>query len=81
MQYYAYHLVSRHACEAAVLSATLPPFGSNVLNFFLGTVGEIARVGVVCHDDSSRLRCFKVSIEAIALCVLVSVRCEIQQVK
>lgn len=54
-----YDLLLRHACEAAGLGAagvgtsavgSLPALAGNLADLFLGPVGEVAWVGVVCHD-------------------------------
>jgi hypothetical protein len=39
-----------HAREALVFTARLPSLTSDVLDFFFGAVGEVARV-IVCHID------------------------------
>ena len=46
----AYLLVRIHRGKAAL--AGLASFGSDLGDFFLGTVGEIARVRIVSHVES-----------------------------
>ncbi len=43
-------LVRVHAGEAAGV-AGLAALGGSLLDLFLGAVGEVARVGVISHDD------------------------------
>ena len=44
-----YLLIGIHRSEASLM-ARLAALGGDVLDFFLGAVGEVARVGVICHD-------------------------------
>jgi len=45
-----YDLFLRHASEATGVGG-LATLAGDLLNLFLGTVGEVAWVGVVRHDD------------------------------
>lgn len=50
LRWKTYDLLLRHASEATGVRR-LTTLAGNLLNLFLGTVGEVAWVGVVRHDD------------------------------
>ena len=52
----AHLLVGIHACKATS-SASLPSFGSDVLNLFLGAISKVSGVGVVGHRFEFDIRC------------------------
>ena len=50
LKWKTYDLLLRHAGKATGVRG-LPALARGLLDFFLGTVSEVAGVGVVRHDD------------------------------
>ena len=65
----AYLLVRIHRGKAAL--AGLASFGSDLGEFILGTVGEVAGVRVVGHDEGCKVESYGCIYSEVVICRLV----------